>query len=154
MNAVLPILFPEIEPMPVPKTFRLHSAEVRVRWVTRSVAEIRYQGALLRPAFEALRRVALEATKSAQAVVIRMDTALVLSAVMPALPGAMYTGCTAPGCLVVPLEQFALWRDHTRALAALGVMRIVFVPSQQRQAYEMADSLAAMPGRSAAGRLG
>lgn len=121
-----------------------------MRWLTRTVAEIRYQGALLQPAFEVLRGMALEATKSAHAVVIRMDTALVFSLVMLTPPRAMYAGRSAPGCLVVPLDQYDAWAAHASELASAGVMRLVFVPSQQRQAYAMADSLAAMRAQSTA----
>ena len=154
MTADLLFFGSEIEPPRAAQTFRRHSASVSVRWLTRTTAEIRYQGALCRTAFDALRAMALQATQTAASLVIRMDTALVLSVVMPAMPHEMYAGSIAPGCLVVPLDQYAQWAAHACELATMGVMRLVFVPSQQRDAYLMADSLAAMRVQSAASKPG
>jgi len=136
---------------PCAQTFTQHSASARVSWPTRNTAEISYKGALSRSAFYALRAQALQATQGADSLVIRVDTALVISIDMPDNPHVMYAGNTAPGCLVVSLDQRDAWERHAREMAEIGVMRIVFLSSQLPLAYAMAGSLAAIRSKSTAG---
>lgn len=127
------------------QTFRHHSAMVRITWPTRKVAEVRYLGVLCEAAYDALRAHALKATRTAAALIVRMDSAVALCVSMPRNPQKVYAYSKAPGCIIVPSSQVGQWKAHARDLASAGVMRLVFAPEQSDLAREMADSLASLP---------
>ena len=85
--------------------------------------------------FETLRLRAIDATRRAPAVVIRLDLC-VMTCVPPPVPDGVYAPDAPPAALVVLPEQYEWWASYVRPLS---VVRAVFVQDQAALAYAWAD---------------
>lgn len=99
------------------------------------LAESIYTGLMSRATFEQLRLQAIEATRRATAVVIRLDLCVMLGE-PPPMPDGVYTPDAPPAALVVLPEQYEWWTSYVRPLS---VVRAVFVQDQMALAYAWAD---------------
>lgn len=99
------------------------------------LAESIYTGLMSRATFEQLRLRAIEATRRAPAVVIRLDLCVMLGE-PPPMPDGVYTPDAPPAALVVLPEQYDWWTSYVRPLS---VVRAVFVQDQMALAYAWAD---------------
>ena len=116
---------------------------------TLGLVEVDYWGSLTEQAYIELRVSVLAATRSAAALVIRMDNASMLLGQQPTPPSPMKSAGAPAGALVVRVDQFQMFSDYARALSALGVVRAVFLPSQLGCAHAFAEHHArARPLRS------
>ena len=106
---------------------------------TLGLMEVDYWGSLTKPAYIELRVSVLAATRSAAALVVRMDNAAMLLGQQPTPPSPMKSAGAPAGALVVRADQFQMFSDYARALSAVGVVRAVFLPSQLASAYSFAE---------------
>lgn len=114
------------------KKFVLRSGAAQAKGfcLARGLCEVVYTGPLTRSGYSALRAGVLRETEKARALVLRMDRAMVLLDDDPHADVAPYLGDEPPAALVSSADQFAYWNEYARRLAAVGVMRAVFLSSR------------------------
>lgn len=120
------------------QVYRYHSARARVREIGGGVHEIEYTGAMTPKAFHALREDVLEATRGAQALVIRVDRGFFAMAQIRPSTRSAYAHNDAPGAVVGRQDQLGYWVDYSMGAAEIGIMRAVFLDSQMTMALEWA----------------
>lgn len=120
-------------------TFRHHSSRVKVSHVGRQLWRLDYTGVMGDAAFAALRANALSATRGAELFFIHMERSLVATSQMPPPCRKIYAGSVAPAAIVVRPDQWRLWKDYADAMARIGIMRLIFLESDQAQAQRWLD---------------
>ena len=98
------------------------------------LAEVRYQGAIAGHHLASMRDAVLSETRGAKGLIIRMDTGLLLFNELPVPATAGYRSNGVPAAVVVSESGYAMHVEYSRRLAALGVIRAVFLPDQIEQA--------------------
>lgn len=117
-----------------------HAARALCRKIGRSgIAEVVYSGPLTAAAFNALAPLALDETKEALALMIRVDGCLVLMDGPIDLPDKVHDKIGPPGCLIVRQDQRDFWCGYAATLSRRGVRRIVFLDSQLELARQWVD---------------
>jgi len=92
------------------------------------LCEVVYTGPITPAAFSVLKAGVLRETRCASSMVLRMDRAMVMLDDDAQADVAPYAGDLPPAAVVSCVERYAYWREYARRLAALGVMRAVFLP--------------------------
>ena len=104
--------------------------------------QITYYGPLTPDVFYYLRGAVKEVAKDAAALVIRMDYALSLIDTTPTLLPTRVR--SPPAACIVRREDYAMWVEFGRKIAATGVKRAVFCQSQAALAYLWAEDHAGL----------
>ena len=122
--------------------FQCKSARAAVHEVRPFVWSADYTGPMCHECFDELRAKVLQATQEARVLLIRMDRALSVSALVPDVPPTTYRINRAPAAVIVRPDQFDVWQDYAKRLADIGIMRAVFFDSQLVQARRLVACLA------------
>lgn len=112
--------------------YSYHSATVRVYpipRINRGVLEVSWGGILTAEATQALWRAHHAVTRTAPALVIRLDGA-VCAFGSPGVISKAQMAQTPPSALVVTPALYAGYKVFIRGLAERGVLRAIFLPSQ------------------------
>lgn len=120
---------------------RIHSTKTTVRIERRGsarVGEVCHYGLYAGEAGAASLSRYLADCLIADALVIRLDAAVLAMASLEVSDPAVYAMNPTPGAFVVLPEQFELVAGYARKLAALGVIRVVFLASQLALAHRWA----------------
>lgn len=112
------------------------------------VAEVTYWGVLTCAALDALRLVLVKEAAQEASLIVRLDKVLYGFACAPPVPVGAYPCNSAPAALVVQPENYDMWTDYARNLAAHGVMRAVFLSSELVQAEQWAVSVVCVDSAS------
>ena len=86
-----------------------------------------------------LRKQAIVATQGAKLLRIHMFKSLAVSNTMPATNRDTYSLNPAPAVIVVRADQYPVWLAYAKAMDRLGIMRMIFLQSQQAQAQRFLD---------------
>jgi hypothetical protein len=105
------------------------------------VGHIEYSGVICRRCLTELRLQAIEATKDDRVLVL--DYSKVLFAMAEFIPCTLSDGTTqAPAALIVQPEQYAFAWAYAEKMEELGIMRVIFLPSQMKQVWRWVDRMA------------
>ena len=130
--------------------FQCKSARAAVHEVRPFVWRAEYTGPMCRECFDDLRAKVVQATQEARVLLIRMDRALSVSALVPEVPPTTYRINRAPAAVIVRPDQFDVWQAYADRMADIGIMRAVFLESQLAQAHRLVDCLAGVSALRAA----
>lgn len=119
----------------------INSASVRFRTFDGGLVEVHYLGVLSRHSYSQVRLQTIAAITGAPVAVIRYDKAVIVSGLNMDVPDS--AKATPPGAVIVLPEQMRAWADYAAHLARAGVMRAVFLVSEEAQAYRWARAVAA-----------
>lgn len=118
------------------------SAKATFRLLPTGVGEVSYYGFMDRKTFIHLGRRMIARTNGMRAIVVRMDTGVTAFLEVLPLPQGVYQQDSPTAAIVVNPDQYEMWSRYARALAQIGVMRAVFLASQQGLAYRWAAAQA------------
>ena len=124
------------------RTLHHHSAQVRLRVLADGVVDVAYFGVIGRLTLESLHTQVMAVTLGVGAMVIQLDRALMIGPGGP-LAAQQYAGNDSSACLIVPDDLVGIWTEQASAMAAQGLIRLVFARSQASLAYMLAGDLAA-----------
>lgn len=119
-------------------TCKIHTAKATCELLPSGIAEVKYYGVLDKYAFDFLREKMVRHTNGLHACVVRMDTGLTAFSDLLPLPRVIYRKDSPTAAVVVHEGQYEMWWAYAHALAEIGVMRAVFLASQQEMAYRWA----------------
>jgi hypothetical protein len=123
---------------------RAGAAEAKGFCLGEGVCEVVYAGPITRATFSALKQGVIDETRCASALVLRMERAMVLLDHEAHGDVGPYAGDLPPAAVVSCLDRFGYWNEYARRLAALGVMRAVFLPGHLELARLWASRHAAV----------
>ena len=109
---------------------------------TFGVVEAAHFGAIGYAELKALRDVAGSELRTAGAVVVRLEGALLLCDEAPEIGAHTYGEDPPAGCITCTPQQYEWVIAYSRNLAKIGVARVVFRVDQQESAFRLAEHLA------------
>ena len=109
--------------------FSFLSTHAEIRPITDRVKQIEFYGPLCKASFLHLAPQVLAVVSEADGLIIRMDKALMLLAVVPDLPNGIQ-GSRPAAIIAREGLDFELWASYCRRAADAGIMRCAFLPSQ------------------------
>jgi hypothetical protein len=127
--------------LPRAQTWDCGAGRVRVRQEGSGIYLAEYSGVIGDACFEALRGHVVAATMGARVLVLDMCKVLSTHAKAPVAPRA-YPPRSAPGVVICRADHHAMWSAYATTVAALGVMRVVFLESERGLALRLAQVLA------------
>ena len=116
------------------------SASVRFRTLDAGLVEVVYGGLISDESYSKLIHRVIDVLMDAPSAVIRYDQALVAMAFDRDVPYNAWK--TPPAAVVVLPEQMDFWRSYAKKLASTGLMRAVFLASEEALALRWARQVA------------
>lgn len=131
------------------ESFECESARATVWRKGELVWATSYSGVLSRSCFAGLRADVIKATRAARVLEFHMQKALMADNAAPDIPRGTYTINTTPAAIIVRPDQYQMWSDYADAMQDIGIMRVVFLYSQQRERQIFVDCLSGAQSRVA-----
>jgi len=116
------------------------SASVRFRTLDAGVVEVVYSGLISDESYSRLIHEVIDVLMDAPSAVLRYDRALVAMKFDLDVPHNVWK--TPPAAVVVLPDQMDFWRSYARKLASTGLMRCVFLASEEALAVRWARQVA------------
>ena len=130
------------------QTFRHKSAVLKLKpTCLEDVLHLDYFGVLSGATIGYLWREAANHGEWANALVIRIDRAVLAYQDMAEIAESQFRWQEMPGAIVVRLDQEEQVREYCRQLASIGLMRLSFLEDELDLAYQWADRQAALYAR-------
>lgn len=134
--------------MCIVQTFRHESAVLKVKpTCAPDVLHLDYFGVLSGATLGKLWREAANHGSNANALVIRIDRAVLAYQDMADIAESQFRWQQMPGAIVVRPDQEYEVREYCRQLASIGLLRLSFLEDELNLAYQWADRHAALYAR-------
>lgn len=111
------------------------------------VLELTYRGPMSAKTHGALLPRFLDVSRGARALVLRLETSLMLHESAPVPSAAQYGPGSVGAAVVLRPDQEPLYRQYAAALTCLGVSRVLFAPDQLPYARRWAERHALLSQR-------
>lgn len=121
-------------------SFEYLSARAVIRRIEHGVLEVTHYGVLTRPCIVWMGPRIMEATMEAPAMVVRADTAVLATSVIPDFPLHKPIKNLPVAAIVVQEWDLEMMTEYSHRMALAGVMRAVFSTSQAALAYRWAEA--------------